>query len=152
MNFLYPRLRASWLPIMLAHALLGAALAGLYGIVHDQITYTISPEYFARLKFAQFHYADFGLPPRIFVAEIGFLAAWWVGFLAGWFVARITVPAFSPVVALRHSLRALALFSHPHLRHRVSAMGWGCCVVPTPIFPPGSSLPPSTASWICPVS
>jgi hypothetical protein len=109
MNLLYPRLRASWLPIMLAHALLGAALAGLYGIVHDQITYTISPEYFTRLKFAQFHYADFGLPPRIFVAEIGFLAAWWVGFVAGWFIARITVPTFSWAVALRHSLRGFGI-------------------------------------------
>jgi len=26
-------------------ALLGAVLAGAYGVAHDQITYTISPEY-----------------------------------------------------------------------------------------------------------
>jgi hypothetical protein len=93
---LYPRLRAAWLPAILRCALSGALLAGLYGVLHDQITYSISPEYFTRLKFSQFHYANFGLPPRVFVAEIGFLAAWWVGLIAGWFIARVAVPAFPP--------------------------------------------------------
>ena len=74
---------------MLGYAGLGAVLAGLYGILHDEITYTISPEYFTRLKFYQFDYADFGLPPRVLVAEIGFLATWWVGFFAAWFLARL---------------------------------------------------------------
>jgi hypothetical protein len=78
---------------MLGYAVLGALIAGFYGVLHDQITYSISPEYFTRLKFFQFHYADFGLPPRVFVGEIGFLATWWVGLIAGWFLARIAVPA-----------------------------------------------------------
>ena len=79
----------------------GAILAGLYGIIHDQLTYSISPEYFTRLKFAQFHYADFGVPARVFVAEIGFLATWWVGLFAGWFIARVSVPACSRPQAFR---------------------------------------------------
>ena len=74
MNIFYPNLRWRWLLPMLGYALLGSLLAGVYGIIHDQITYSISPEYFTRLKFSQFHYADFGFPPRVFVAEIGFLA------------------------------------------------------------------------------
>lgn len=90
---LYPKLRLNVLPAMFGYALLGAFIAGFYGILHDQITYSISPEYFTRLKFLQFHYADFGLPPRVFVAEIGFLATWWVGLIAGWFLARVAVPA-----------------------------------------------------------
>lgn len=69
-------------------------IAGCFGILHDQITYTISPEYFTRMKFDQFRAADFGLPPRIFVAEIGFLATWWVGLIAAWFLARIAVRKF----------------------------------------------------------
>jgi hypothetical protein len=81
---------------MLGYAVLGAILAGVYGVLHDQITYGISPEYFTRLKFSQFHYANFGFPPRVLVAEVGFLATWWVGFFAAWFLARITVPAFPP--------------------------------------------------------
>lgn len=93
-NLLYPKFRLDQLPAMLGYSLLGAVIAGFYGVLHDQLTYSISPEYFTRLKFFQFHYADFGLPPRFFVAEIGFLATWWVGFIAGWFLARAAVPAF----------------------------------------------------------
>ena len=77
---------------MLGIACLGATIAGLYGVIHDQITYSISAEYFTRLKFIQFRWADIGLPTRAFVAEIGFLATWWVGFIAGWVLARIMDP------------------------------------------------------------
>lgn len=76
-------------------ALWGALVAGLYGILHDQVTYTISPEYFTRMKFDQFRAADFGFPNRVFVAEIGFLATWWVGLIACWFLARIAIPKFA---------------------------------------------------------
>lgn len=75
-------------------ALAGALIAGYFGILHDQITYTISPEYFTRMKFDQFRRADFGFPPRLFVAEIGFLATWWVGLIAAWFLARVALPKF----------------------------------------------------------
>src|ERR1043166_9744385 len=84
---------------MLGYALLGALLAGPYGVVHDQVTYSISAEYFTRLKFSQFQRADFGFPPRVFVAEIGFLATWCVCVLPAWFIARITVPSAPPAVA-----------------------------------------------------
>lgn len=69
-------------------AVAGALVAGGYGILHDQLTYTLSPEYFSRMKFAQFAWADVGFPRRVLVAEIGFLATWWVGFAATWFFAR----------------------------------------------------------------
>ena len=91
-SLLYPKLRLDLLPAMLGYAVVGALIAGFYGVLHDQITYSISSEYFTRLKFLQFHYADFGLPARVFVAEIGFLATWWVGLIAGWFLARVAVP------------------------------------------------------------
>ena len=109
MSFLYPKLRVEQLLPMLCYAVLGALLAGLYGVVHDQITYSISPEYFTRLKFFQFHYADFDLPPRYFVAEIGFLATWWVGFIAGWFLARVAVPGATPAQARSRCLRGFAV-------------------------------------------
>jgi hypothetical protein len=84
-------------PVLRKAALLslaGAFVAGCFGILHDQITYTISPEYFTRMKFSQFRSVDFGFPQRIFVAEIGFLATWWVGLIAAWFLARIGLPKF----------------------------------------------------------
>ena len=93
-SFLLPA--AAW-PVLRKAAVLsltGALIAGAFGILHDQITYTISPEYFTRLKFDQFRAADFGFPTRVFVAEIGFLATWWVGLIAAWFLARIALPKF----------------------------------------------------------
>jgi hypothetical protein len=88
MNILFPKFPAIGLPAMLRLAVMGALIAGAYGALHDQISYTISPEYFTKLKFRQFAYADFGWPPRAFAAVVGFLATWWVGLIAGWFVAR----------------------------------------------------------------
>ncbi len=108
-TLLYPRLSRSWLPAMIRYAFIGSVFAGAYGILHDQITYSISPEYFTRVKFAQFHYADFGLPHRVFVAEIGFLATWWVGFVAGWFLARVMVPTFPPQLANRYLVQSLLI-------------------------------------------
>jgi hypothetical protein len=64
--------------------LLGVAcvVAGLYGMVHNQISYTVSPEYFTAYKFRQF-----GIPAalqgRAGAALVGFLASWWMGVLIG---------------------------------------------------------------------
>lgn len=58
--------------------------AGIYGIIHDQITYCISREYFTKFKYEQF-----GFDPTWFggdrqtVAVIGFLATWWTGLIIG---------------------------------------------------------------------
>mgnify|MGYP001462616172 CR=1 FL=1 len=59
-------------------------IGGLYGALHDQLSYTISPEYFTKFKFIQFGLSDATdeaiLPrPRIGAAIVGFLAAWWMG-------------------------------------------------------------------------
>jgi hypothetical protein len=86
------------LPATLAIAVVGAIAAGAYGIVHDQVTYTISPEYFTNLKFDQFAWADFGWPRRVFVGQIGFLASWWVGLIGGWFFARAGAAGLPPAV------------------------------------------------------
>jgi hypothetical protein len=101
-RYLIPRISFRMLPRMLGIAGAGALVAGLYGVMHDQLTYTISEEYFTKLKFDQFRYADFGLHPRIFVAEIGFLATWWVGFFSGWFLARIACPRWPQALAVKH--------------------------------------------------
>lgn len=101
MRWLIPSISIRMLPRMLGLAGAGALIAGLYGVIHDQLTYTISEEYFTKLKFDQFRYADFGLHPRIFVAEIGFLATWWVGFFSGWFLARIACPRWPQALAVK---------------------------------------------------
>ncbi len=60
----------------------------MYGILHDQLTYTISPEYFTKFKFYQFRLAHGGeeaiFPnPRFQVSIVGFKATWWMGILIG---------------------------------------------------------------------
>lgn len=104
MDIFFPRISLKQLPILLALAALGAVIAGAYGIIHDQITYSISQEYFTKFKFRQFSHTDFGFPVRVRVAEIGFLATWWVGFIAGWFLARYAVRHLPPNRVIGHVL------------------------------------------------
>jgi hypothetical protein len=108
-SLFYPSFKLRLLPQMLGIACLGAMVAGSYGILHDQVTYSISSEYFTKMKFDQFHDANLGLPPRILVSEIGFLATWWVGFFSAWFIARVAVPAWPPAVAMRKCLAGFSI-------------------------------------------
>lgn len=67
---------------------LAPIIGGLYGILHDQLTYTISPEYYTKFKFYQFGLMDIGneaiFPnPRIEVSGVGFMATWWMGLPIG---------------------------------------------------------------------
>jgi hypothetical protein len=54
--------RQAWLMAKMAVA--GALVSGCYGMIHDQLTYAISPEYFTHFKFDQFRAADFGMHDR----------------------------------------------------------------------------------------
>ena len=58
-------------------------VAGLYGIAHDQISYTVAPEYFTKFKFVQFGFTDMPLPERVRASMVGFLASWWMGIPIG---------------------------------------------------------------------
>lgn len=100
-DLLYPKLTWRQLVWMLLFGLGGALIAGAYGIMHDQVTYSLGPEYFTCFKFSQFSYLDFSRPPRIVVAQIGFLASWWVGFFAAWFMGRLALPVVPLHLAFR---------------------------------------------------
>ena len=67
-------------------------IAGTYGILHDQITYSISPEYFTKFKYRQFGFDPewFG-GDRATVAVIGFLATWWMGLFIGIFLGLLSL-------------------------------------------------------------
>ena len=84
---------------------LGALIAGIYGILHDLVTYSIGPEYFTQFKFYQFHWANLGWPDRAFAAEIGFLATFWVGAFSAHFLARTTLRHWPPPVAFKLCLK-----------------------------------------------
>ncbi len=109
MNLLYPKLSVRSFLYMLGATLFGVLVAGIYGALHDQISYSISPEYFKKMKFQQFAHANFGWPPRVFAAEVGFLASWWVGMIAGWIIGRIGY-GFLPIErATKRVLNAFAI-------------------------------------------
>ncbi|CBL46468.1 Hypothetical protein HDN1F_28850 [gamma proteobacterium HdN1] len=61
--------------------------AGLYGAAHNQISYTISPEYFTNIKFAQFGWLLVGFGDRVNAGLIGFSAACWFGTICGTLIA-----------------------------------------------------------------
>lgn len=67
--------------------LLLSIVAGMYGIVHDFITYKISPEYFTKFKFIQFGLIEPGKNRPINTLQLlvftGWTSTWWVGFIAG---------------------------------------------------------------------
>lgn len=105
-KYLFPRIAWGDLPPMFGVAVVGALLAGVYGVLHDQITYSISPEYFTKMKFDQFHYANFGLGNRVFAGTVGFLATWWVGFIIAWFLARRLLPNQPRAIAYRQIRQA----------------------------------------------
>ena len=125
LRFVIPRIALRDLPPMIAAAVCGAMVAGVYGILHDQITYTISPEYFSKFKFDQFRYAEIGLPDRVFVAEIGFLATWWVGFFSAWFLARRLIPGQPKRRALRQILIGFVIVLVCALLSAMIGFGYG---------------------------
>jgi len=108
-EYLIPKFPLKDLPIMIGFSLLGALLAGTYGIIHDQVTYSIGPEYFTNFKFKQFHWADMNLSPRIFVACIGFLATWWIGPIIAWILSRRLLPNQPRSVACKKILYAFVI-------------------------------------------
>lgn len=73
---------------------ISSLLGGAYGILHDQLTYSIAPEYYTKFKFYQFGFIEEGYEanlsnPRVYVSVVGFLATWWMGLFIGSFLALI---------------------------------------------------------------
>ncbi|MEO0467432.1 MAG: hypothetical protein AAF216_12895 [Pseudomonadota bacterium] len=80
--------------------LAACVMCGVYGIAHNQISYTISHEYFHAFKFQQFDSPP-DIPARFAVAWVGWYASWWIGLLAG-----------TPIVLASLATRTLMDFTH----------------------------------------
>ncbi|MEH2503559.1 hypothetical protein V1290_002370 [Bradyrhizobium sp. AZCC 1578] len=80
------------------------AAAALFGMIHDQISYSVSPEYYTKFKFIQFRVIDLHVPDRIRFAIVGFRASWWMGIplgiLCGWPANEAVRAAFSRATRL----------------------------------------------------
>jgi len=77
-------------------SILSTLIAAIYGALNDQITYSISPEYYTKFKFQQFNIAsqeNVGKLKnlRLFVAFVGVLATWWVGLFFGFILGAVAL-------------------------------------------------------------
>ena len=73
------------IPVLFAVACL---MAGLYGALHDQISYTVSPDFFHQFKFIQFDISP-DLHNRLGAARVGWMATWWMGIVIGLFIVPL---------------------------------------------------------------
>jgi hypothetical protein len=97
--------KVAFFPVLLGA---GCLVAGLYGALHNQISYTVSPDYFHALKFDQF-----GIPTdlrcRIGASLVGWHASWWMGLLIGLPVLLVGLILPSWQAYLRHCLIAFGV-------------------------------------------
>jgi hypothetical protein len=88
--------------------IISAGMAAVYGVIHDQITYTISSEYYTKFKFEQF-----GLDTHRFggirntVAITGIIATWWVGLVIGFVQGTVGLMHRSPGEMFHRIFKAL---------------------------------------------
>lgn len=95
-------------------AAMASVMAGLYGVINDQITFSISSEYYTKFKFIQFNLAnenniDKIKFPRIFVAIVGFLATWWFGLVLGFILGLFNLIQTSWQKLFKVSFNALLI-------------------------------------------
>ncbi len=95
-------------------AAMASVIAGIYGVINDQITFSISSEYYTKFKFIQFNLAnenniDKIKFPRIFVAIVGFLATWWFGLVLGFILGIFNLIQTSWQKLFKVSFNALSI-------------------------------------------
>ena len=87
-------------------------IASIYGVAHDQVTYTISPEYYTKFKFIQFNLADtvaaqHMTQPRSAVVMTGVMATWWMGLGIGLVLGLFALAFRNGDMMFRSALTAL---------------------------------------------
>lgn len=88
--------------------LISALIAGAYGVLHDQLTYSISPEYYSRFKFDMFGIPE-ELHNRVGAGIVGFMATWWMGLLLGTVYSIIGYFLFDKAHFFKSVLRAVLI-------------------------------------------
>lgn len=101
---------ATFLIIVLA----AIVIASIYGVAHDQATYSISPEYYTKFKFIQFNLADSGAAqhmtqPRSAVVMVGVKATWWMGLYIGLILAAFALIFRNADIMFASAMQALGI-------------------------------------------
>lgn len=89
-------------------------IGGLYGILNDQLTYSIAPEYYTKFKFYQFGLINKGMAtnfpiPRIQVSIVGFMATWWMGLPIGFILGLVGLLHQTPKQMFSVTLKAIGV-------------------------------------------
>lgn len=100
------------------------ALCGLFGALHDQISYTVSHEYFTLFKFPRFG-IDPGYGERLGAASVGFQASWWMGIPIGATLGTIALFAPNARGMLRETSRAFVIVTGITLIVGIIGLLWG---------------------------
>ncbi|MGL4463467.1 MAG: hypothetical protein ACRC1K_15055 [Planctomycetia bacterium] len=125
-------------PVLLAA---GCLIAGVYGALHNQISYTVSPDYFFAFKFHQFAIPD-ELRGRVGAAIVGWYASWWMGLIIGApvLLVGLVLPDWKAYVV--HGLAAFGVVVFTALVVGLGSLGYAFCTISdgTPLlrwFPDG---------------
>ncbi|MNQ44504.1 hypothetical protein D3C85_582640 [compost metagenome] len=78
--------------IVMAFIFISPIIAGVFGILHNQFTYTISDEFFTEVLFERFGFVQYGQDtPRLTASIIGVWSTWWMGLITGFIFAIISL-------------------------------------------------------------
>jgi hypothetical protein len=113
----------------------GCIIAGLYGALHNQISYTVSPDYFHAFKFQQFDISE-DFRDRIGASIVGWHASWWMGLIIG--VPVLLVGLIMPgwKAYLTRCLLAIAVVAVTALVTGLVALAWASCTITESTLPP----------------
>lgn len=94
--------------------LIAMVIGSIYGVLHDQFTYTICPAYYTEFKFFQFGIFNYDQPiqlkhPRIWVSLVGLLSTWWFGLLLGFVIGLLDLFYSSQAYTIRLALKAIGI-------------------------------------------
>ncbi len=93
--------------IFFSFALLGTMLACMYGVLHDQITYTISPEFYHLIRFPKYGITvDAG---RWGVAQVAIINTWKIGLLVSTVISFAGLIHSNNPKIIRYTLEAFVL-------------------------------------------
>src|SRR5262249_16645938 len=116
-------------PILLAIACL---VSGLYGALHNQISYTVAPAYFHEFKFDQFAIPE-SLRNRVGAPIAACHASRWMGILIGVpvFLLGLIIPGWQAYFA--RCLVAVAIVAGTTLAIGLGALAYACFTISEPI-------------------
>lgn len=95
--------------VLLLVICISAFVGGTYGVIHDEISYTFSNEYFTKFKFIQFNIPWAYNIPRVGVAYVGFSATWWMGVFLYLILGFVGFKFKNPKIMLINLLKSIPL-------------------------------------------